>query len=153
MSPKKANFQERGWGGCILGSLKTVPTMKTLILQQFRHLHTQVNCNLTTKAPVAMTTQVAGWTKFPTPHQGAPKGLYGVCWCAGGVTWCPSTPKLAWYGVSSGTAVCEAKLSLRLRSLFQLAVITDLYDACQKYFFKFIYKVYFSWKSQFFLKF
>lgn len=77
-----------------MGSLKTVPAMKTLILQQFRPLHTQVNYNLTTTVPVAMTTQAAGWTRFLTPHQGPPKGLYGVCWSAGGVTCCPSTPKL-----------------------------------------------------------
>lgn len=72
----------------------TVPTVKTLTLQQFRPLHTQVSFNLTTKVAVVMTTQAAWWTRFLTPHQGAPKRLYRVCLCVSDVTWCPSTPKL-----------------------------------------------------------
>lgn len=103
MSPRKSNFQERG-------SLESEDWAyyEPLTLQLFTPLDSQVNCNLTAKVPVAMTT------KFLTPHQGTPRGLYSTCWCADGVTQCPSTSKLDGITASSGTSAWDAKLSLRL---------------------------------------
>lgn len=61
-----------------MGEFEDCPTMKTLILQQFRPLHTQVNCNLNTKVLVAMTTQAAVWTSFRL-HIKKPQSVCAVC--------------------------------------------------------------------------
>lgn len=88
MSTKKAYCHE---GGFILGSLKPVSSMKTLILQQFRHSDIQHNCNLSSNIPVVMTGLQA-WPNFWLPI----KKPQRVCtMSAAGVT---PIPKLAGKG-------------------------------------------------------
>ena len=71
--PKKLISKKEG--GFILETLQTVPVMKTLILQWFKPLHTQVNCNLTTKVLVSMTTW--GGPDFQL-HIKEPQSVYTV---------------------------------------------------------------------------